>query len=114
MRCFLSKKFPQGMFNTLNERALLEVFKIAPTDIRIHILSVIRTQNQSGPFSEDILAGALRDGMKISKSSLTNIIRLFVVRGLLQSIDPKKTPFRGRPQSQFIISDRANQLFTKG
>jgi Fe2+ or Zn2+ uptake regulation protein len=108
---FPFQKFPQCMVNTINERKVLEEFKIKPTENRSRILSYIFSLTPGSSFSsDDIMEAARCSRLNITKTSLTNILRLFCVRGIIQLVNPKKTFMRGRPQTLYIISVKTISL----
>src|SRR5688572_5762570 len=97
------------MTNAQHEHQVLEVFRISPTLMRSKVLSCIL--EKSTPFTAaGILSEMQRSQNRITQTSLNNILRLFHVRGLINTVDPNKTNRRGRPQTLFVISIKASSL----
>jgi Fe2+ or Zn2+ uptake regulation protein len=97
------------MTNTHHEHQVLEVFRISPTPIRSKVLSHIL--EKSTPFTvPGILSEMQHNQCLITQTTLSNILRLFHVRGLIHTIDSNKTHRRGRPQTLFVISAKASSV----
>jgi Fe2+ or Zn2+ uptake regulation protein len=83
---------------------ILERFKIAPTQHRIEVLTLILSKTKGQFSAEDIVSESTHLKTLLSKSVVNKILRLFCVRGIIQMVDLRKTLQRGRPELLFIIS----------
>lgn len=78
--------------------------RIQPTLVRIALLKIL-LQKKSDTFSiEDITAEKDKANIMVSKTAVTNTLRLFQVRGLLLHAGERKFPHRGRPEVLFKVS----------
>jgi len=72
------------------------------------VLSVVLEKNDDRFTNEDIILEIKNRQMRISTNAVGNTLRLFCVRGIIQSINPKRTAHRGRPELLYIVSPKLN------
>lgn len=88
--------------------ALLKRFKIRPTECRTQLLTVLLEKIDDRFTNEDIVQEIEKKQLRISETAVSNTLRLFCVRGIIQTINPKRTGHRGRPELLFIVSHKLN------
>jgi hypothetical protein len=99
------------MLNTINESNVLKEFKITPTENRAIVLVHIFFFTSAESFSAGEVIGSVFEAqLSITKASITNILRLFCVRGLILTMPSKKTLMRGRPQARYGVSPKTLSL----
>ena len=82
---------------------IFQALKIQPTPARNIVLALIFDKGPS-PFSiRDICIEKATREITLSETAIGNIIRLFLVRGLLQQAGERRCPSRGRPELLFAV-----------
>jgi predicted ArsR family transcriptional regulator len=87
----------------LEHDKLWSALKISPTYSRTQVLKILLNRTQE--FSiDDICEERVNYNLTLSKTAVSNIMRLFHVRGLLVQSGERRGPARGRPELLFKIS----------
>ena len=91
------------MSNVIIQKKILNDFRIPLTEGRLKILSVIIQLGDTSFRIDDIVHAAKEEKLQMAKTSITNILRLFAVRGIIQIVEPKRTMKRGRPATVYML-----------
>lgn len=83
---------------------LLEQFKIVPTQQRIIVLNLILACEGNRFSAEDITSQSIDANTPLHRGVVSKTLRLFNVRGLIKTVDVRKTSKRGRPECLYQIS----------
>jgi hypothetical protein len=92
-------------YKIIEHDKIWRTLKISPTYARTEILKISLSMTQE--FSiEDINNEKEKYNLSLSRTAISNIMRLFHVRGLLIQSGERKSPMRGRPELLFKISPK--------
>jgi Fe2+ or Zn2+ uptake regulation protein len=89
---------------------ILENYKITPSEQRVRVLEIVISLSLPQFSAEDVIKANSNHEMFLNKSVVNKILRLYCVRGIINSVEQRKTQQRGRPELLFSIAyDLKNQ-----
>jgi Fe2+ or Zn2+ uptake regulation protein len=83
---------------------ILERHKIIPTEQRIKVLEIVIALSTKQFSAEDVVTASRGQKPLLNKSVVSKVLRLYTVRGIIQSVELRRTFQRGRPELLFSLS----------